>query len=318
MTIALTLICMAQTGVGAQVYHQIEGRIFYKNTHVGNMRVRLVNQAEMRPISETITRPEGQFKFNDVPEGDYLIETFETDLYEATGTSVSVRPFAKGSRAMAFVTVELTLKPRSGKEARPGVVAADVDLNVPKPAQKHYRAGLKAIDGRDSTRALKEFREAIEIHPEFYAARLELGRELAAQKRYQEAAEAFQPLSQIAPKQPEWQTEYGKVLYALKRPAEAVSVLLAALRLREADWETNFYLGWASLEKDAGSAEQYFLRALALDEQKAARAHLALAQLAQAKGRTDEAIKQLEAYLALVPDAPDAEAARRLLDSLRR
>jgi tetratricopeptide (TPR) repeat protein len=318
MTIALALICLARPGDGAQVYHQVEGRIFYKNTHVGNMRVRLVNQAEMRPISESISRPEGQFKFNDVPEGDYLIETSETDEYEATSTSVSVRPFVRGSRAMAFVTVELTLKPRSGREAPPGIVAADVDLNVPQTAQRHYRAGLKALEGHDSTRALKEFREAVKIHPEFYAARLELGRELAAQKRYQDAAEAFKPLAQIAPKQPEWQTEYGKVLYALKQPEEAVSVLLAALRLRETNWETNFYLGWASLEKDAGSAEQYFLRALSLNEQKAARAHLALAQLAQVKGRKEEAVKQLEAYLVLVPNAPDAEAARRLLTSLRQ
>jgi tetratricopeptide (TPR) repeat protein len=318
LTIALALICLARAGISAQVNHQVEGRIFYKNTHVGNMRVRLVNQAEMRPIADAISRPEGQFKFNDVPEGDYLVETFETDVYEATSTSVSVRPFIRGSRAMAFVTVELTLKSRSGKEAPPGVVAADVDLDVPKSAQKHYRAGLKALEGRDSTRALKEFQEAIKIHPEFYAARLELGRELAAQKRYQDAAEAFQPLERIAPKQSAWQTEYGKVLYNLKRPEEATGVLLAALRLREADWETNFYLGWALLEKDAASAEQYFLRALALNEQKAARAHLALARLAQAKGQREEAIKQLEAYLTLAPDAPDAEAARRLLDSLRR
>ena len=317
LTIALTLICLAHAGARAQVNHQVEGRIFYKNKNVANMRVRLVNQAEMRPIADSISRPEGQFKFNEVPEGEYLVETFETDEYEASTTSVSVRPFVRGSRALAFVTVELTLKARSGKEAAPGVVTADVDLDVPKSAQKHYRAGLKALEGRDSTRALKEFQEAVKIHPDFYAARLELGRELAAQKRYQDAAETFRPLERIAPKRSAWQIEYGKVLYNLKRPEEAATLLLAALQLQEGDWETNFYLGWVLLEKDAASAEQYFLRALALNEPKAVRAHLALARLAQGKGQREAAVKHLEAYLTLAPDAPDAAAARRLLDSLR-
>jgi tetratricopeptide (TPR) repeat protein len=290
----------------------------YKNTQVGNMRVRLVNQAEMRPIAESITRPEGQFKFNEVPEGDYLIETFETDKYEPSSTSVSVRPFTRGSRAMAFVSVELTLKTSTDKAAPPGVVAADVDLDVPKAAQKHYHAGLKALEGRDSARALTEFQEAVKLHPEFYAARLELGRELAAQKRYEDAVETLMPLGRIAPKRPEWRTEYGKVLYALKRPQEAVGELLEALRLQEANWETNFYLGWALLETDAGSATQYLLRAVELNEPKAARAHLALARLSQEKGRNEEAVQHLEAYLRLAPTAPDAEAARRLLASLRR
>jgi tetratricopeptide (TPR) repeat protein len=319
LTFALSLINLSPTAAAsAQGYHQVEGRIFYQNTHVGNLRVRLVKQAEMRPIAESISRPEGQFKFNEVPEGDYLVETFETDKFEASSTSVSVRPLVRGSRVAAFVTVELTLKSRSGKEAAPGLIAADVDLEVPKSAQKHYRAGLKALEGRDPARALKEFREAVKIHPVYYAARLELGRELAVQKRYQDAADALKPIEEIAPKRPEWRIEYGKVLYALKRPAEAASELLAALRLQEANWETNFYLGWALLESDAVSAEQYFLRAVALNEKKAARAHLALARLAQATGRKDEAVKHLEAYLALIPDAPDAEAARRLLESLRR
>ncbi|MEJ7711564.1 MAG: tetratricopeptide repeat protein [Pyrinomonadaceae bacterium] len=315
---SLVSACFAEGRVAAQGFHQVEGRIRFKNEQVGNMRVRLVHQAEMRPITETFSRSEGQFRFDEVPEGDYLVETFETDKYEASTTTVSVRPFVRGSRVNALVTVELTLKASSRIDAPPGVVAADVDLNVPKAAVKHYKAGIKALRAGESARAVSEFQEAIKNHPDYYAARLELGRELGAQKRYQEAEEALKPLGQTAPKRSEARVEYGKILLALKRQKEAVSELLAALRLDENSWEINFYLGWALLEMDGGSAEQYFLRAVELNEPKAARAHVALARLAEAKGMREEAIKHLELYLASAPNAPDAEAARRLAESLRR
>lgn len=305
----------------AQVYHQIEGRIVYGKDGVGNMRVRLVNQAEMRPITETFSRPDGQFRFTDVAEGDYLVETFENDKFDASTTSVPVRPFPRGTRTIAFATVELSLKSATataGKPAAPGVLAADVDVKVPKEALKHYRAGVKAIEAGDKARGLTELRQAVRLYPDYYAARLELGRELGAQKLYEEAEEILKPLGRIAPRRAESRVEYGKVLLALKRGEEAAGELLEALRLDESNWETSFYLGWAFLETDGTSAEQYLRRALELNERKAARAHLALARLAEVKGRRQEAIRHLEAYLALAPDAPDAEAARRLAESLRR
>jgi hypothetical protein len=50
---------------------------------------------------------------------------------------------------------------------------------------------------------------------------------------------------------------------------------------------------------------------------KAARAHLALARLAEAQGQREVAISHLEAYLLKAPKAHDAEATRRLADRLR-
>jgi tetratricopeptide (TPR) repeat protein len=189
---------------------------------------------------------------------------------------------------------------------------------VPKDARKHYAAGFKAIKGGDSKRAIAELQEAVKIHPPYYGARLELGRELAAQKRYQEAADILKPLGRIAPKRREARAEYGKVLLNLRLREAAAGELLAALRLDDSDWEANYYLGWALLETDGPSAEQYFLRSLDLNQEKAVRAYIALAQLAEVKGRHAVAIKHLETYLALAPDAPDATFARQLVERLRR
>ena len=75
--------------------------------------------------------------------------------------------------------------------------------------------------------------------------------------------------------------------------------LEAALRIAEASWAAHLYLGWALLEQDQAKAEPHFQRALEIDEQKAARAHLALARLAEAKGQRMVALSHLDAYLAV-------------------
>ena len=60
--------------------HQLEGRLQHKNGTVAGMRVRLIRRDSMEPIGETFSRPEGGFVFTRVPDGDYLIETFETEI----------------------------------------------------------------------------------------------------------------------------------------------------------------------------------------------------------------------------------------------
>jgi tetratricopeptide (TPR) repeat protein len=107
-------------------------------------------------------------------------------------------------------------------------------------------------------------------------------------------------------------------LLNLKRRSEAARELNDAIRLEEASWAAHLYLGWAVLESDTKTASKHFTRALELDEQKAARAHLALGQIANNEGRREEAFKHLVAYLTLAPNASDAAAVRKLAETLRK
>ncbi|MCA1601984.1 MAG: hypothetical protein LC776_10210 [Acidobacteria bacterium] len=300
----------------ATVYHQIEGRLQYRSGRVRNLRVRLLRMPEMRPIAETFSRPEGQFTFNQVTEGDYSIETFETDIYEATTTSVLVRAVPRNRPSMFTVFVDLPLKPPPRSTAG-GELMADVDTNVPKEALKQFRAAMRKLEKGDSAQAIAALRTAVQIYPSYYAGRLELGRELRLQKHHQEALDVIQPLFQIAPKRAEPHVEMGIILLALDRRKEAISELEAALRLAESNWAAHLYLGWGLLENEGLKAEVHFRRALELDEQKAARAHLSLARLADGRGERLLAIQHLEAYLELAPGAHDAEATRKLAERLR-
>lgn len=312
VVLALALTAGAQ---GGRV-HRIEGRLQARTLNVRNIRVRLLRMPEMRPLTETFTRPEGQFTFSLLSAGEYLIETVETDMFEATSTPVTIYVPNPPTPQTVTVIIELSLKPVV-LGAPPGKVAADVDVKVPKDAAKRFQAGMKAAADKDSPRAVSEFKAAIELYPKYYAARLELGRELRLQKQFGEAEAALRPLVEVAPKHAEPRIELGIALLSLGKREEAADQLREAVRLEETNWAPHLYLGWALLETDGAQAAEEFKRALQLDEVKAARAHLALARLAQERGDRRLALKHLDSYLELAPEAGDAQAARKLADSLR-
>lgn len=313
ITAPLGGLSMAQN---VSTHHQIEGRVQVRGRQLRNLHVRLTLQG--RTITETFTTAEGHFTFKSLLEGDYLIETLETDEFEATSTSVNVYPRDRNNPTPNVVIVLVDLPVKAARRITPGVVTADVDLRVPKEAIKHYQAGMKALDSGDATRAVSELQAAITIYSEYYAARLELGRELRLQKRFAEAEKVLQPLGKIAPSRSEPRIEYGIVLLELQRREEAARELNAALQLEESNWATHLYLGWALLETDENSAARHFQRAVELDELRAARAHIALARIAEGKGQRQVALAHLDAYLTLAPTAADAEAVRRLAEKLRK
>jgi tetratricopeptide (TPR) repeat protein len=278
--------------------------------------VRLLKLPDREPVGETFSRPEGRFSFRPLTQGEYLIETFETDVFEASFTSVTIFPPHKDYPMNVHALVELTLKPPA-RPTKAGVVAADVDVNVPKDAARHYRNGMAALEKGDSPRAIEEFRTAVKLHPDYYAARVELGRELRIKRRFQEAEEILTPLTRIAPRRAEPRIELGIVLLELQRRVAAIAELENALKLQEQNWAPHLYLGWAYLEQDDAKAELHFKKAIELDELKAARAHIALARLANARGERELALHHLNAYLELAPNAHDAGAVRTLAARLR-
>lgn len=296
------------------IVHQLEGRLQDKHGVVPAMRVRLVRRDSLEPVAETFSRADGSFVFTRVTDGDYLVETFETRVHEPTSTEASLRPRPRRS---TFLNLYVDIPLKSNPELKPGVVYADVDLNVPKSAVKHYQKGSKALKEDDFITAEKELRQAISIYQNYYRARLELGRELRLRKRFAEAADVLFPLLQIAPGRADPRVEYGICLLELDRRDDATRELRRAVELDAYSWASHLYLGWALLETSPEQAEPFFKRAIELDERKAARAYLSLARIADSQSKTDLAIQYLEAYLAIMPNASDSDAARKLLAKLR-
>jgi tetratricopeptide (TPR) repeat protein len=301
----------AQSGSNA-----IEGRLVAGDRQFANVRVRLIYQDGMRPVGETFTRQDGQFTFGNLIPGNYVIEVEETPNYEAAQATLELREMVTNLGFTAHITIPLRAK--AVARTVPGVVAADVDVNVPADARRHYDAAVVARDAGDNKRATSELRAAVAAAPEFYSARLDLARQLRADKKFAEAREVAEPLVKIAPKHAEPLVELGMIALALDRREDAVSALKEAIALDDNNWAAHLYLGYALLDVKDEEAEPHFWKALKLNERDAAKAHLALARLAHRYGYKEDAVKQLEAYLAVVPDAPDAAEVRKLADKLRR
>ena len=298
------------------VYHKLDGRLRISNRAAANVRVRLIRGDQHRPIAETFTRSGGEFEFAYVPEGEYFVETLESEQLEATSTAVLIRPFPRERPSIVHVEVDIPEKVGTAR-TKPSVLMADVDIKVPSEALKHYKNGMQAMAANKPNLGIEEFQRAIKIYPEYYAARIELGRELRLEKRYLDAEKTLAPLRQIAPQRAEAWVENGIVLLQLNRRDEAVANLQTAIEKEPADWAAHFYLGWALLEERPAEAESHLKRAIELDEKMAARAHLALARIANSRNQRQLAIEHLDAYLALQPDASDAQMARQLAARLR-
>ena len=317
------LLLLTPAGAGQSAgtgLHQVEGRVWFRGRGgVGMVRVRLLRLPENRPVAETFTRPEGQFRFTNVSDGEYAVETFETERFEAAFQNVSVNPAVRNQPTTFTVSIELSERADEGggRKPPPGTAAADVDAGVPHKAVEHYLAATKALREDNFERATSEFKKAIAAHPPYYAARLEYGRELRRRGETVRAEEVLRPLLDTAPRKVAARVEYGRVLLALKRRDEAVAQLEEAAGLPGAGWEPHYYLGWALLETRADKAESHLRKAIALDEVSAARAHLALARLAHERGQRAAAVAHLEAFLALSPDSQEAASARALAEKLR-
>ena len=317
----LVFACSSRAQGSSDAIHEVEVLLRARGGQVGGVRVRLLRESRMLPIGETFSGQGGEVRFSNLLPGDYIVETIENESFEATVTRVSIvvaeGGFGKPMPRRFSVTVDLPVRKQPGPGA-PGVVMADVDLKVPEAALRHYRKGSEALRAGKKTDAVKELKAAVEAYPNYYAARLDLGRELRAEKLFPEAEDMLKPLGKIAPTHPEPLVEYAMVLLALGRAKEAASQLRKALEMEEANWATHLYLGWALLETEPAEAERHFARALELDERKAAQAHLSLARLAHSRRDRQEAVRHLEAYLALAPDAADADVVRKLLAQLRK
>lgn len=319
--IAAALLCAAVLAAAAAAAPQagqntIEGIVRLTTGKPVMVRVRIFLQSGMRLVSETFTSADGRFRFDGLQPAEYILETEETGEYHGSRLNHIVRQFIEESGTSTRVT--LTVTPKASAIPATGVIAADIDLDVSEAARKRFDAGTAAARAGDSKRAVDEYREAIKAHPEYFAARLALGRELRKKGKFTEALEALEPLPRIGPKHAEPRIEMGVVLMGLGKRQEAANVLREALALDEASWSAHLFLGYALLDVNDEEAEPHFWRALKLNPKEAVKAHLALARLADRYGYVKEAIEQLDLYLAAASDAPDAAEVRKLAERLRK
>jgi protein O-mannosyl-transferase len=122
-----------------------------------------------------------------------------------------------------------------------------------------YNLGITVAQQGRGEEALRHFREAVRINPEYAEALNNLGAALAASGRRNEAIANFEKALQIAPNNPEAHSNLGLVLVDAGRPAEAIPHLQAALRTNPSDVSALYTLGLAYYQRgeDAAAVQQW-------------------------------------------------------------
>lgn len=283
------------------------------------------------PVGQITTSTEGDFLFNGLNESTYIISIREPD-YQPVREEVNfaVHPDADQPGESRFVTIQLV--PLSTVRSGPGgTVFAQ---NVPPAARAAYDRGLKLAKEKDHAGAIVACREAVQLFPEYFDAHYTLGVELMESGAVDESLRELEQARSINPKDARVYATFGQLLARQHKFAIAAAAFGEAARLDPS--EPQFPLQRAAVlvdrasTLDARKADEAKVRTELLDEasrdldtawsrsgKSLAAVHLQRARLWERRGDRKAAANSLEAYLALSPNAPNADAIRRSIETLR-
>ena len=266
-----------------------------------------------------------------------------------------VMPFAAGS-ADAAQREKKPRKPKPGQQQPQNQPkpSQEAPAPPPKPAEQPPPAAYGTVDQRLWQYKTSEARSAAqpmtgEAGQNAYAA-IALGRVLDQEKKYGEAEGQLRKATELAPSDPAPWVYLGEAQLRQGKSGEAAFRKAADLAQAKGGADAAFYLGIAqyrlgnydqavstlggarasnsalvpfqigvarSFQKNWAAAAEQLDRAIEMDSGLAyAYYYRALAQ--QGLGRNDRLINDLQRFVALAPNAPEAERAKSILSAMKR
>jgi len=292
----------------------IRGRIVMPNGSYtnGNIKVTLLNIRETIGIVYTDTQ--GQFELRNLNSGNYQLEV-EADRQKFDLISEPVQVF-RGTPTVVTITLREKASPASGSNA--AVSISELDPNIPSGAKKEFDKASKLAAAQDSVGAIAHFRKAIELYPRFVMAYNDLGTQLLALGRLEEAAETITKAVALDNKAFNPALNLGIVLVHQHKFVEAASILNTAISLEANSPSARLYAGLAAVGLgNLEVAEKELKTAHSLGGARFAVALYHLGQLYLSRGEKDLALDSFQLYLHEVPDAANSDQVRRTIAMLR-
>jgi tetratricopeptide (TPR) repeat protein len=311
------------TGTGGN--NIIQGRVFLPSGRISDQSVRVKLESMGSGALSIFTDSNGAFKFTSLMAGSYTVVVEATEQYEQARESVYIdqqsnRLFRDTTPRVATVYVYLRPKRAAGAggDTRPpGVVNASL-ANVPKPAADLYNKALEAARKKETERAVGLLKEAVAAYPDFRLALSELGADYLRLKQPAKAAEPLKAALRLAPDDYPTLLNYGIALYDQKEFSEAEAQFRKAAGRNDSSPTAHFYLGMILLKRrELEGAEKELKAAVSAGGDRVALAHYYLGGIYWGRQDYRRAADELETYLRLAPDAPEAERVRTTVKELR-
>ena len=311
------------TGTGGN--HVIQGKIFFPSGRRADGTIQIKLESNNSGEISTIADSNGSFTFTSLAPGNYTVVVIAGDDYEIAREGVTIDSDLNLARSGVSLnagsrryTVMITLQPKvSANRAKASVVNAAL-AEVPENARTLYEKALELAKTGDSLRAIDNLKAALSLYPQFPLALNELGVQYLKLGQADKAVEPLKSATSLSPDAFTPKLNLGIALLEARRFAEAEAHLREALRINQSVPTAHMYLGLtlARLRND-GDAEKELRQAIDLSGDKLTLAHYYLGGLYWQRRDYRRAADELETYLRLTPNAPDAERVRGTVKELR-
>jgi tetratricopeptide (TPR) repeat protein len=304
----------------AQAAGSITGQVRIYPGNVINAPVIVSVEGHGSVVTTTYTDNEGRFGVNGLPPGQYHVVVKE-DAYQPVDEVVRIDSVTSSTVAL----VNIYLRPRESKEPPAAplkgantqlITPAEYVRKAPKGARKEFQKATDLEKNGQSDDAIRHYRKAIEIYPDFYAARNNLGAALMSRAQYGEAQQQFEKV--IALNATDGASYFNLAnLYLITKQAEQAQIWVERGLARQPDSALGQFLQGSLYELTGRfkEAETSLRRSIELDPLMA-KAHLALVNLYIRTKREEQAVSELRAFLTAFPNDPFAPKAKQVLKRL--
>lgn len=315
------LCCMSLILYGAAYSQQsrISGQVFGADRRpLADIYVELLNELGSI-VSRYKTDGIGGYFFSSLTAGRFTVRVrpFGTN-YEEQSQDVEINTFVGGRQVADHQQKDFFLKERKvpgAPSGAPGVVFAQT---IPEQALTAYQRAIGHFESNRPDAGLSELRAAISIFPDYFVALERLGVELINRQQFEEAQARF--TKAVAVNNRCSNCWYGLAFAFYATDADkAVDAAKKAATLAPDSADIALLLG-ISLRKDKrySEAEKALLKAKKLSNGKSADVYWNLALLyAHNLKKYRRAADELESYLKIKPDHPNAELLRKLVKQYR-
>jgi Tfp pilus assembly protein PilF len=261
----------------------------------------------------------GRFHFHNLKPGCYSVSIHVPSAGWIVQTVDITKSFsdAKGTVRREFEFDEQTLRSLTSGQAESLVSVRQ--LGISRGARAEYGKAIARLERSDANGAIRHLERAVQLAPGFSEALNHLGTIYFERRDYSKAESYFRQALQQDPQSFEPLVNLGGALLAQGRDREALEVNRHAQNARPKDPLANAQLGLSYLslgEYDRAIAS--FRATEEIDPAHFTYPQISLAQIYLRLADGAAALRQLEDFLKVHPDAPQAEAVRAAIDRIRK
>jgi Tfp pilus assembly protein PilF len=321
----LLLLIAVPTIVLAQQQPQtgnLVGQISVASGSFPTKRIYVAIESRGTPMNAVYADDEGRFAFYELVANPYRI-VINDEAYQPSSTTVVVNPLIAHT-----TTVRIVLTPKTEKAAtdptqrlqgsNPYIVdPEEFTRKFPKKALEQYEKGLSAQARGRSDEAIERYKRSLEIAPDFYPARNNLGSVYLGKGDTQAAATEFERVISTNQSDASGYLNMANLYLLTKRYDSCEQMVKEGLR-RQPNSAFGKFVQGALLARTSRptDAEQALRQALQFDPQLA-KVHLELVNLYLHQGRKADAKTELEVFLEQFPKDALAPQAREVLKRLK-